>query len=125
MIKGIVTAQREAILRLPVRSTDGKEHEYDSVVDTGYNGWLTLPPSIITALGYRWQRFGHATLADGSESVFNVYEGVVLWDGQLLTIDVDELDADSLVGMSLMYGFELLLPVLDGAAFTLRSLAGA
>jgi hypothetical protein len=32
------------------------------------------------------------------------------------------MDAEPLVGMSLMYGYELVLPVLDGATFTLRSI---
>jgi hypothetical protein len=35
-------------------------------------------------------------------------------------VPVYEMDADPLVGMSLMYGYELVLPILDGATFTLR-----
>lgn len=120
MMTGIVTAQREAILRLTVYGADGQEHAFDSVVDTGYNGTLTLPPNVIAALGLHWHRGGRAILADGSESSFNVYKGVVLWDDQPVTIRIDAMDADSLVGMSLMYGYELVLPVLDGATFTLR-----
>jgi clan AA aspartic protease len=120
MMTGIVTARREAILRLTLHDANGQEHACDSVVDTGYNGTLTLPPSVIAALGLHWHRAGRAVLADGSESRFNVYKGVVLWDGQLVTIRIDEMDADSLMGMSLMYGYELLMPILDGATFTLR-----
>ena len=123
MMTGIVTARREAILRISLRDADGQEHSYDSVVDTGYTGCVTIPRSVIASLGFRWLMFGHATLADGSERVFNIYEGVVLWDGHPVTIDVDEMDAEPLVGMSLMYGYELVLPVLDGATFTLRSIA--
>lgn len=123
MMTGIVTARREAILRLIVYDANGQEHAYDAVVDTGYNGTLTLPPSAIAALGLRWHRAGRAVLADGSESQFNIYQGVVLWDGQLLTLRIDEMDADSLVGMSLMYGYELNLPVVDGSTFTLRRIA--
>ena len=123
MMTGIVTAQREAVLRLTLRDANGQEHEYASIVDTGYNGTLTLPPNEIALLGLRWHRFGHALLADGGDSTFNVYKGVVLWDGQPVTITVDEMDADSLTGMSLMYGYELVLPVLDGATFTLQRIA--
>lgn len=39
-------------------------------------------------------------LGNGSECVFNVYEVVVVWDGVLLTIPVDEADSEPLVGMS-------------------------
>jgi clan AA aspartic protease len=123
MMTGIVTAQRNAIPPLTLFDTNSHEHAFDSVVDTGYNGTLTLPPSVISTLGLRWQRAGSAILADGRVSKFNVYRGSVLWDGQPITIRIDELDADSLVGMSLMYGYELVLPVLDGAIFTIRPIA--
>ncbi len=123
MMTGIVTARREAILRLTVLDVSGEEHVYDSVVDTGYNGTLTFPPNVIAGLGLRWHRAGRAVLADGSESEFSGYKGVVLWDGRPMNIRIDEVDADSLVGMSLMYGYELDLPVIDGATFTLRSIA--
>ena len=120
---GIVTARREAVLRLTLQDGTGQEHGCEAVVDTGYTGTLTLPPNVIATLGLRWHRAGRAVLADGSESRFNVYKGVVLWDGHPVTIRIDELDADSLLGMSLMYGYELVLPVLDGATFTLRRIA--
>ncbi len=120
MMTGVVTAQREAILSLTLHDANGQEHTYNSLIDTGYNGTLTLPPDVIAILGLRWHRFGRAILADGSETTFNIYKGVVLWDGQPMTIRIDELEADSLVGMSLMYGYELVLPVLDGATFILR-----
>src|ERR1051326_8155833 len=123
MMTGIVTARREAILRIAIRGIHGNEYFFDAMIDTGYNGWLTLPPAIIAALGLSWETFVRAELADGSESDFNVYEGIVLWDGQPVTIDIDEIDADPLIGMSLLYGYELVLPVLDGATFFVRSLA--
>lgn len=53
MITGIVTAQREAILQLVLCEASGEQHEYKSVVDTGYTGWITLPPSVIAALNCR------------------------------------------------------------------------
>ncbi len=120
MITGTVSTDREAVLKLTMLNSQGQEHEYVTVVDTGYNGTLTLPPREITALGLRWHRHGHALLADGSDAMFGVYTGIVIWDGQPITITVDEMDAQPLVGMSLMYGYELLLPILDGSTFTLK-----
>jgi len=120
MITGTVNARREAILRLTVRDANEQEHERDAVVDTGFDGWLSLPPDFILALGLQRQRSGRAVLADGSETLVGVYEVTVLWDGQPRLIPIYELDAESLIGMSLMYGYELVLPVLDGATFTLR-----
>jgi len=120
MMTGDVTAQRKAVLSLTIRMTDGKEYAYEGVIDTGYTGSLTLPPELISALGLRWYRYGSAILADGNRIQFNVYKTVVIWDGQPSTITIDEMDANSLIGMSLMYGYELTLRVLYGATFTLQ-----
>ena len=123
MIAGTVNADRESVIRLAILDANGQVHKRDALVDTGFNGWLSLPPSFIIALGLLPQRSGRAILADGSETLFDVYETAVLWDGQPLTISVYELDAEPLLGMSLMYGYELVLPVIDGATFTLRRIA--
>lgn len=80
------------------------------------------PPDFIAALGLSWLRRGRAILADGSESIFDIYEATVIWDGQLLTIPVDEADSEPLIGMSLMDGYELTVQAMDGGIVTLRKL---
>jgi clan AA aspartic protease len=120
MITGTVNVHREAILRLAVFDASSNPFPSDAVVDTGFDGWISLPPTLVATLGLRWKRFGRALLADGSESLFDVYEAKVLWDGHARLVPVYEMDADPLVGMSLMYGYELTLPILDGATFTLQ-----
>lgn len=47
MIFGIVTPEREAIIRVTVRDSSGQGQSRDAVVDTGFNGWLCLPPDLI------------------------------------------------------------------------------
>jgi clan AA aspartic protease len=113
----------QPIIRINVRDANGREHQCEAVVDTGYTGWLTLPPDIVVLLGLSWRERGGATLADGSQALFDVYNAIVVWDGQPITIPVDEVDADPLLGISMMYGFELNMPILDGATFTLGRIA--
>jgi clan AA aspartic protease len=113
MIIGIVNADFEPIISLSIRRSDGEIFTQDAIVDTGFNGWLSLPPDLIAELNLRWKRRGRAILGDGSECVFNVYEAVVVWDGVLLTIPVDEADSDPLVGMSLMEGYQLTIQVAE------------
>ena len=122
MISGTVSTNREAVLQLTVTDANNQLHDIRAIIDTGFNGFLTLPPDLIDMLGLTWLRLTRAILADGSEIVTNVYEVNLLWDEQPVTISASEADADPLVGMSLMYGYELNMPILDGATFTLRSI---
>ena len=105
MIVGIVRG-REALVRLTIRGFRGRQQEVEAVVDSGYTGWLTLPPIAIAALNLRWQTSGRGLLADGSVSVFDVYQAKVVWDGRLRRVFVDEFDATPLVGMALLRGYE-------------------
>jgi clan AA aspartic protease len=113
MIAGIVNADCEAIISLSVCDSEGKIYTQDAIVDTGFNGWLSLPPDLIDLLNLKWKRRGRAILGDGSECVFNVYEAVVIWDGDYLTIPIDEADSEPLVGMSLMEGYQLTVQVFE------------
>ena len=114
MITGHVTAYREAIISLNVGGPKNRERPIDAVVDTGFNGFLTLPASLIQELGLVWRRRGRAMLADGRDSLFDIYEATVTWNSRPRRIAVDEADCDPLVGMSLLYGCELTVQVVDG-----------
>ena len=116
MIQGIVTSDREPIVQMVAQDAIGQDHKFDAVVDTGFTGWLTLPPHTIAALGLSWKELGAAILADGSLIDFDVYEASVLWDGQWVTIPVDEADADPLMGMRLMQGYRILIEDVDGGS---------
>jgi clan AA aspartic protease len=122
MITGVVTASRQAIIRLTVRGPEGQEQAIDAVIDTGFDGILTLPPALIATLGLVWRRRGRALLADGSESIFDIYETIVIWDGEPRRIAVDEADIDSLVGMSLLYGYELIVQAIQGRTVIIQPL---
>jgi clan AA aspartic protease len=122
MITGIVTDRREAVIRLKVRGPTGQDQEIEAIIDTGFDGWLSLPSSIIAQLGLTWRQRGRALLADGSESVFDIYEATVDWDGEPRRIPVDEAETFPLVGMSLVEGYELTVQVQRGGNVTLRPL---
>lgn len=113
MIAGTVNVNREPIVRLTLYDTNGRDHEFDVLVDTGFTAWLTLPPDIIGALGLSWREWSAATLADGSRIVFDVYNATILWDGQVIHIPVDEADAHPLVGMALLDGYRIIIEDVD------------
>lgn len=73
MITGAINAELEPIISLSIRRLDGKFTQ-DAIVDTGFNGWLSLPPDLITQLKLTWKRRGRAILGDGSECVKENFE---------------------------------------------------
>ena len=82
MIEGVVNAAYEAVVSLAVRGPAGRAREIEGVVDTGCNGFLTLPPAEVAELGLPFVSIGRATLAGGNEIVYDVCGVAVLWDGQ-------------------------------------------
>ncbi len=123
MIRGVVTVDLEAIIRLKVRGPGAVELEVEAVVDTGYNGFLTLPTGVIAALGLFWRRRGRAILADGSGCLFDVYEAMAIWDGRPRGIPIDAADTTPLVGMGMLQGYELRLEAVDGGSVVIKKLS--
>jgi clan AA aspartic protease len=122
MITGVVTADREALIRLEVQGPAGQVEDVDAVIDTAFEGWLSLPPALIARLGLVWRRRGRALLADGTDSIFDIYEGTAIWDGQPRRIAVDEADLMPLVCMALLEGFELTIQVRSSGQVIIRAL---
>lgn len=62
MMSGTVNSDPEAVLRLSLRDAGGAPHGAGAVIDTGFNGFLTLTPSLIEALGLPWLCRQHSNL---------------------------------------------------------------
>jgi clan AA aspartic protease len=122
MITGRVTADREALIRLTVYATNGRPHEIEALVDTGYSGRLTLPPDLIVMLKLPWRGSGRAILADGSTHPFTMYEATLLWEGRKVGIPVGEADTEPMIGMKLMKGYDIHIRNVDGGTVTLNKI---
>lgn len=123
MITGSVNAEHEAVVRLRLQGPEGQEQDVDAVMDTGFNGFLSLPPALLTAPGCPRIGLGRALLANGSSELFDLHEVVVLWDGQPRTVEADAADTDALMGMSLIDGHELRIRATDGGLVTIEAFA--
>jgi clan AA aspartic protease len=113
MIFGFVH-NREAIVQLAVIGDEAKKQGIRAVIDTGFTGSLTLPPSVIADLELTWFTQQEGFLGDGSRRTFDVYRGTVIWDGQLRVIEINASDTAPLVGMALLEGFELRVQAYEG-----------
>ena len=124
MIRGVVRS-KEARIKLKVRGPRSREREIEAVIDTGFTASLTLPPAIIASLKLRWHGFERGMLADGSECLLDMYEATVVWDRAERRILVAESQAEPLVGMSMLDGYELSMQVRDGGKVTIQRVASS
>ena len=120
MIEGLVNSAYEAVITLTLRSPTGRTREIAAVVDTGSNGFLTLPPGLIAEMSFPFISIGRATLADGSEVAFDVHAVAVFWDGQLRHVEAHSSDATPLVGMQLLDRHSLYVEVEEGGRVAIQ-----
>ena len=113
MITGVVTANREAMVLVTVLNSQGRDVMVDAVIDTGFTGFLTLPALLVATLGLTFAGTTQATLGDGSDVLIDVFEAMVLWDNRVRQVTVLAAEGGALVGMSMLFGYRLIL---EGAA---------
>ena len=104
-IAGRFSERRDMLLDIQISSgvAAGPLMRVSVVVDTGFEGFLALPPEIIRALGLPDKGNAHIVLADGTERMIPIYDIAVLWNDQTLAGTVFELPGDPLAGMGLLW----------------------
>jgi len=122
-MRGTVNAYREPTLVLQIRAATGTFDESECVIDTGFSGFVALAPEQILALGWPFIATAKYELADGSEVVFAVYRGTVIWDGLEYDVNVLASSGGDLVGMGMLYGYRVVMDIVDGGDIVIEALA--
>lgn len=123
MIEGVVNAAYEPVITIVVQGQAGRTREIEAVIDTGFTGFLTVPPLLATELGLDFRGTSRATLADGSEVMLPSYGIAVLWDGQPRYVEADAANAIPLVGMRMLDRHNLMVEVERGGRVVIESRA--
>ncbi len=121
MIRGVVTAVYEAVVPLTVAGPAGQTQDVEAVIDTGFTGFLTIPSGVVAELGLPFVATSRVTLADGSETILNVYRATVLWDGEPRHVRASAADATPLVGMRMLDRHNLNIDVEDGGRVVIQA----
>jgi clan AA aspartic protease len=122
MMHGIVNLRREATLTVVVGNSNRQLQAIETVIDTGFTGFLSLPSAIIATLNLPWTASDIVTLGDGSETLFDLYTGVVIWDGQYHDIYIAESETEPLLGMAMLYGYRLQVDAVEGGIVKIEAL---
>ncbi len=120
MISGAVSGGREAVVRLVLIGAAGQTEEIEAVIDTGFNGFLTLPPALTALLGLPFWINEQAILADGQAVLLPVYRAKVLWNGVTRDVLAMVTGDDPLIGMALLDGHRLTIDAVDGGPVTIE-----
>ena len=123
MILGTVNGSYEAVITITVRGPSGRTRQLEAVIDTGFNGFVSLPPSLVTELGLPFLTNESAMLADGSMARFSVHEATTLWDNQPRRVYAHVSDATPLVGMRMLDGDTLYVEIEDGGRVVIQARA--
>lgn len=113
MINGTVVglqAQMGVILCLP----GNLNLEIKCVIDTGFEGFLTLPPAAIAQLSLTYVARINANLADNSNVATNVYSVTILWNSVERDVPVLAMGRRPLVGTALLQDYHLSIDFCEG-----------
>src|SRR5262245_18711623 len=95
---------RQPLIELTFRFPGKPNVTIEFVIDTGFYGFLTLPPGAVAALQLPFLRPLHASLANDTAVPADVHEAAILWHGQETTVDVIALGRRPLLGTALLDG---------------------
>lgn len=114
MIVGVFAPRRGPAVRLRLTGPSGQSEEILAFVDTGFNGTLVLPPTLVAWLSLEKEDTSKARLADGIARPFDVYNVSVDWDGRTRDVLAFAMGDTPLIGTSLLRGYRLTIDAVDG-----------
>jgi clan AA aspartic protease len=121
MIVGKVT-QRGAVIRFDVHGPNGRSRSITAMVDTGFNGYLTLPSHIIRSIELPLLDTDRIRLANDESVELQRYAAVVDWNGKDIPCYIHESQVIPLVGLGLLADHDLAIRVRRGGRVTITSI---
>jgi clan AA aspartic protease len=113
----------QALIGIVFRLPDRSEVEIEFVIDTGFEGALTLPPAAVSALGLPFFQEMDANLANDSAIKTDVHIATILWRGREIEVAVLSLGRRPLLGTALLDGCHLGADFADNGLVAINALA--
>jgi clan AA aspartic protease len=124
VISGVITSNREARIELEIVGQADVRQRVTVTIDTGFNGFLTLPAALVATLNLPLVGNRRATLGDGSVVSFDTLLASVLWDGVEREALVLQAEVDAVIGMALLAGSRMTMDVIDGGGVKIETIPG-
>jgi clan AA aspartic protease len=108
VLKGIVNDREEPVVNLHLISSNGHAHFYPVIIDTGFNGNLSVPEKLAKRYGWPWIGNESYEIATGDVVEQKVFLGEIRWFGmQEQVYAVASHASDILMGTRLLRRYQL------------------
>ena len=114
MIRGRVNPYRQALITIDIVDAKGTMQSVEVILDTGFTGYLTLPPDSIRSFGLPFAGYRTFELANGESFNFNTYVATVSWHGRLSDAQVLQSDSAPLLGMDMLWDSSIRMEAWTG-----------
>jgi predicted aspartyl protease len=118
-MNGFVNANLEAVVPLDVFDVRGQVQNIHGIIDTGFDGELTLPPALVAVYGLVSCGRLRTLLGDGSIQFVDEYDVTVTWEGQPRLLRTQAIGLEPLIGMELLRNHDVKIEVVDGGSVTI------
>lgn len=123
MIRGRVSQDLQAVVEVTLIGNAGQRLSIETVLDTGFQGYLVLTPEDIGSLGLQYPRQVDFTLADGQRVQLNSYIATAVWHDRPRLVIVLEAESTPLMGTFLLRGSRVILDMEEGGGATIEELS--
>jgi clan AA aspartic protease len=115
VIQGTVV-ELQARINVVLRPLDRSDVEIECVVDTGFEGALTLPPDVVAALKLPYVTRISANLADDSSVMTRLHLATIIWHGVEREVIVLAMGRRPLIGTALIEDYHLSIDFCEGGS---------
>ena len=123
MIRGQVSQDLQVVVEVTLIGDAGQHRSVEVVLDTGFQGYLVLPPDVIRGLGLQHPEQDTFILAGGEEVDFNSYIATAVWHDRPRLVIVLEAESTPLMGTFLLRGSRVILEMEAGGGATIEELS--
>lgn len=122
MITGKVDPLRRCLVSREVRGPDGQPETVEFQVDSGFSGFLLLPPETVQRLALPRVDGVVMRLADGNRVEVPRYSARIIWDGSERVVTAPASGQQPLIGTGLLDGHRLNAEITPGGTVTIEPL---
>ena len=104
----------QAVVDITFRLPQRPDVKIEFVIDTGFEGALTLPPAAVEALGLPFLQEMNANLANDISVRTDVHVATIVWNEREVDVTVLAMGRRPLLGTALLEGSEFKAQFVDG-----------